>query len=71
MTRKYTNKGKLVRYYVEEFMKQYKITEDQAYEMYCQTMRDRGSKGGKLSPNRPFRDVPNLAREAVNSRFKK
>lgn len=66
----YTKQGsRLVQTVVARIMRENPGVEElEAYQMYKQEMRDRGSMGGKKSTSRPFRDTPGLAKRAINKR---
>lgn len=47
------------------------ISLDEATEHYYKSFREIASRGGKNSPNRPFRDIPGLAKRAADKSAKK
>ena len=72
MTKRPTTGQSMRDTYIARYMEQNPgITETEAYEMYKQNMRERGSKGGKNTTSRPFADIPGLAQRAARGRFKK
>ncbi len=71
MTRSYTKTGQVVRTNVQKYMlADPSLTEEQAYELYKEDMRQRGSKGGKAHGG-AFNYVPGLAKRAARIPRKK